>query len=194
LERLDDTSVTCTACVGQPKWDNFSFVENSNALQTYFRKQVKALRDSKRLSQAQLAEMLRDKGFSAAHPSTVAKIEAGDRPTSLAELQAFAAAFDVSVDLLICEPTRAPRDTALVVRLLAETALVGHSQVQAIESELRAAIAALTGATKLTQIRTETETAADALAAAAVALDAIGKGPMRVKRVKFPAPPRVDEK
>jgi transcriptional regulator with XRE-family HTH domain len=149
-------------------------VENPVSLRTYFGKQVRDMRKGERWSQSELAKRLRDKGFSAAHPSTIAKIEAGDRPTNLDELAAFAAVFNVGTDLLLGQPSGEP--TFRVVRRLTQTAQMGRWQAEAVESEIRQALAGLAASDELAWLVAEGERAADALAAASTALAAVGSG------------------
>jgi transcriptional regulator with XRE-family HTH domain len=168
-------------------------VESSSRLRTRFGKQVRDLRKSQGLSQARLAELLRDKGFNAAHPSTVAKVEGGDRATTLDEVAAYAAVFGVSIDLLLGQP-KGDGDVARVVRRLAQTALMGQWQASSVEAELREAVAVLNSHEHLATLVAEAEKAAHALAAAAAACEAVGSGPLRVRRVEVTrAIPREDE-
>lgn len=79
-----------------------------------FRLTVKRLREQRGWSQAQLAEKLRDQGFSQFHPTTVSRVEKGDRAVRLAEARAFAKAFDRTVsEMLVDETSGAYRDQLL---------------------------------------------------------------------------------
>jgi transcriptional regulator with XRE-family HTH domain len=148
-------------------------VESSERLRVRFGKQVRAERVSNDLSQSKLANLLKDKGFSAAHPSTVAKIEAGDRPVTLDELAAYSAVFNVSVGKLLGLRARPRGDVLYVLRRLGRTVQMGRWQAMSVESELRDALEELVG-TEFAGVAAEVEIAADALAAAAKALAAIG--------------------
>jgi transcriptional regulator with XRE-family HTH domain len=138
---------------------------------------VRALRKSEGWSQAHLAERLKKAGFRAAHPSTVAKIEAGDRVTDLDELAAIGAVFGVSRTLLLGE-SDAPgqHDVFSAVRRLSQTKQMGQWQTAALESELRDAFAELSSDPVFAPLATEVVVAADALGAAVEALAAIGAG------------------
>jgi transcriptional regulator with XRE-family HTH domain len=66
-----------------------------------FGKKVRTLRESRRWSQAEVAKMLLDKGIQPMHPTTVAKIETGDRSVRINEAAAIADLFNVSLDSLL---------------------------------------------------------------------------------------------
>ena len=150
-------------------------MENSGRLRTHFGKQVRAERKSREWSQLHLANLLKDKGFSAAHPSTIAKIEAGDRPVTLDELAAYSAVFNVSLHKLLGSRARPRGDALYTLRRLSQAVQMGRWQATSVESELRDALEELAG-TEFAGVATEVERAADALAAAAEALAAIGDG------------------
>jgi transcriptional regulator with XRE-family HTH domain len=65
------------------------------------RERLRAERESRGLTQAELAEQLIKHGFDKAHWNTVAKIEAGTRRLQLSEAAALADAFAMSLDSLI---------------------------------------------------------------------------------------------
>jgi len=150
-------------------------MENPRRLRTHFGKQVRAERISRGWSQSQLANLLKDKGFSAAHPSTVAKIEAADRAVTLDELAAYSAVFNVSLHKLLGSRARPRGDALYTLRRLSQAVQMGRWQATSVESELRDALEELAG-TEFAGVATEVERAADALAAAAEALAAIGDG------------------
>lgn len=66
-----------------------------------FGKTVKAQREQRGWSQADMAKMLSDKGIQPMHPTTVAKIEAGDRSVRINEAVGIADLFEVSIDSLL---------------------------------------------------------------------------------------------
>lgn len=66
-----------------------------------FGKTVRAQREQRGWSQADMAKMLSDKGIQPMHPTTVAKIEAGDRSVRINEALGIADLFEVSVDSLL---------------------------------------------------------------------------------------------
>ena len=76
--------------MGSQKWTDKRFGER-----------VKAERDHRGWSQANMAKMLSDKGIHPMHPTTVAKIEAGDRSVRINEAVGIADLFEVSVDSLL---------------------------------------------------------------------------------------------
>ncbi|GAA4746597.1 helix-turn-helix transcriptional regulator [Gordonia alkaliphila] len=76
-----------------------------------FRLTVKRLREQLGWSQAQLAEKLREQGFSQFHPTTVSRVEKGDRAVRLAEARGFAKAFDRTVgEMMLDEASGAYHD------------------------------------------------------------------------------------
>lgn len=74
-----------------------------------FGRRVKALRQAAGLTQRQLAERLSEWGEKDYHQTTVAKLETGNRPTSLAELIPLAVALGVSQREFFEDPTPADR-------------------------------------------------------------------------------------
>ena len=58
-------------------------------------------RKSRGLSLAQLAKLLQAKGIKRIYPTTIAKIEYGERPAKLDEAIALADVFGVSLDALV---------------------------------------------------------------------------------------------
>ena len=66
-----------------------------------FGKRVKAERERRGWSQAEMAKILSDKGLRPMHPTTVAKIEAGDRSVRINEAVGMADLFEVSMDSLL---------------------------------------------------------------------------------------------
>ena len=72
-----------------------------SAVETRFRERVRAERDRRRWSQADLSKRLQAKGLDHILPSTVAKIEGGDRAVRIDEANALADLFAISVDDLL---------------------------------------------------------------------------------------------
>lgn len=68
--------------------------------EVYFRKRLKRERDSRRWSQAELAKLLSDNGIPM-HPTTIAKIEAGDRAVRIEEATGIADLLGISLDGLL---------------------------------------------------------------------------------------------
>lgn len=75
-----------------------------------FRRRLKSERERRDWSQADMANLLSEKGI-AVHPTTIAKIEAGDRAVRVDELNAIADLFGTSVDALL---GRSPAGSDLV--------------------------------------------------------------------------------
>jgi transcriptional regulator with XRE-family HTH domain len=71
------------------------------ATENYFGKRVKDEREARGWSQAQFAQMLSDAGLKMIHPSTVAKIELGTRPSRIDEAVVVADLFGISLDALL---------------------------------------------------------------------------------------------
>lgn len=111
-----------------------------------FGRRVKQLRRAEGLTQAQLAERLSQWGRSY-HQTTVAKLEAGTRPTSLEELIPLAAALGVSQREFFEDPS--PADQAAHRVRLAEQELLAlrsefglaHTRLAQLRDELQAAAA-----------------------------------------------------
>jgi transcriptional regulator with XRE-family HTH domain len=98
-------------------------VETSKAADFQIGKRVKAYRDRNNWSQAELANQLVQKNFRV-YGSTVAKIEAGERPVKAAELAAMADVFGISTDTLLGRDRRADAnaDRAEAALVVADTA------------------------------------------------------------------------
>jgi 3-oxoacyl-(acyl-carrier-protein) synthase len=113
-----------------------------------------------------MAKLLRDKGVHV-HPTTVAKIEAGERAAKIDEIAAIADIFEISVDMLLGRSAAPKNDDMYALRALMDTAQQASWQAQTIENTLRERIAEVTtseGPGKT--IAAECERAADALAEA----------------------------
>ena len=63
-----------------------------------FRERLRSERVRRDWSQSDVAKMLSDKGIDGIYPTTIAKIEAGDRAVRIDELLAIADLFEVSLD------------------------------------------------------------------------------------------------
>jgi transcriptional regulator with XRE-family HTH domain len=115
----------------------------TDRIETQFRKRLKALRGNRELSQAQLANMLSNKGL-AVYPTTIAKIEAGDRAPRIDEIAAIADVFEVSIDALIGRSVNRVDDFMFAFRAAVDTAQRAMWQVESTDRALRDAIAELT--------------------------------------------------
>jgi len=69
------------------------------AVEARFRKRVKKQRDRRGWSQADVAKMLGDKGIKGIYPTTVAKIESGERAVRIDEATALADLFETRLDV-----------------------------------------------------------------------------------------------
>jgi transcriptional regulator with XRE-family HTH domain len=67
----------------------------------YFGKRVKDEREHRHWSQSHMAKLLSDNGIPKMHPTTIAKIEAGDRAVRIDEAAGIADLFVVSLDSLL---------------------------------------------------------------------------------------------
>ena len=101
--------------------------------ETQFRVRVRRERERRDWSQAELAKMLMHKGIHSMYPTTVAKIESGERSVRIDEATALADIFDVSVDALLGRSASFERDRLYAVR---DAALQAQSGVSAIFTTL----------------------------------------------------------
>lgn len=74
--------------------------------QIHFRKKTRHEREQRGWSQAELAKMLTAKGIDNMYPTTVAKIESGDREVKLDEATAIADLLEMSLDALVARHSR----------------------------------------------------------------------------------------
>lgn len=138
-----------------------------------FRDNLRRQRESQGLSLAQLAKLLQDKGLKV-YPTTIAKVEYGERPAKLDEVIALADVFGVSIDALVGRSGRQRRrgDKALAVEALQKRADTTAKAVDALEVGLRELMEELDDLALRkdeTAALAEAGKAAEALAGAAVA-------------------------
>jgi transcriptional regulator with XRE-family HTH domain len=88
----------------------------------YFGKRVKDEREHRNWSQAQMAKLLSDNGVPMIHPTTIAKIEAGDRAVRIDEAAAIADLFEVSLDSLLGRQAGLEDELSYRLRALRDTA------------------------------------------------------------------------
>ena len=99
--------------MGRQKWTDDRFGER-----------LRTERERRKWSQAQMATMLADRGVQPMHPTTIAKIEAGDRSVRINEAVEIADLFEMSLDTLVGRATANPgSDLALVLRDVIDTAM-----------------------------------------------------------------------
>jgi transcriptional regulator with XRE-family HTH domain len=115
-------------------------------VKTELRNALFRLRDSRGWSMAAMADILRGKGITA-YPTTIAKIEAGDRAVQVDELVAFAEIFGVSVDTLLGHTTSGTGTKFMYVDRLADQARRAYWSIQTSEAALRDALTAVDGYT-----------------------------------------------
>jgi len=116
------------------------------AVEARFRKRVKKQRDRRGWSQADVAKMLGDKGIKGIYPTTVAKIESGERAVRIDEATALADLFEVSLDALVGRKQNSQEDElAYLLRLLRDTARDSSEQVGATMETIRDQLEELPG-------------------------------------------------
>ena len=91
------------------------------AAEDYLRRRLRAEREQRHWTLAQVAKALEAKGTGKQHTTTIAKIEAGDRAVRIDELIAFSAIFDLPVDTLLGRQTSHDREVAKVLRSWQDT-------------------------------------------------------------------------
>lgn len=144
-------------------------------VEDYFRKRLRAERERRKWSQAHMAKLLSAKGIEV-HPTTIAKMEAGDRSARIDEVAAIADLFEVSLDTLLGRSTAPQSDRIYALRALIDAARQASWQVSVIESTLRdrvAELAALGPRGFMKSTATRCERACDALTEADTALDEV---------------------
>jgi transcriptional regulator with XRE-family HTH domain len=109
-----------------------------SALETRFRERVTDARKFRKWSQADLAKKLKDKGIHGIYPTTVAKIESGERAVRIDEAAALADLFDMSLDVLMGR-RGIDDDAAYALTVLADEAQQLTPAVVQIRDRLRRA-------------------------------------------------------
>ncbi|MFL0274312.1 helix-turn-helix transcriptional regulator [Mycobacterium sp. SMC-19] len=105
--------------MGSKKWSDSSFG-----------KRVQGERASRGWSQAEMAKMLSDNGINPMHPTTVAKIEAGQRSVRINEALGIAELFETSIDSMVGhEPGTRNSELQYALRILRDTARQSSHQV-----------------------------------------------------------------
>jgi transcriptional regulator with XRE-family HTH domain len=109
-----------------------------SAIENRFRERVKKERDRRGWSQADVAKMLGDKGIKGIYPTTVAKIESGERAVRIDEATALADLFEVPLDALLGRKQNSQEDElAYLLRVLRDTARQSSQQVWAAMETIR---------------------------------------------------------
>lgn len=105
--------------MGRKKWSDASFG-----------KRVQVERTNRGWSQAEMARMLSDNGVEPMHPTTVAKIESGQRSVRINEAVGIAELFEASVDSLLGrKPGAQINELEYSLRLLRDTARQSSQQI-----------------------------------------------------------------
>ncbi|MGO9154344.1 helix-turn-helix transcriptional regulator [Mycobacterium sp.] len=99
---------------------------------------MKRERDRNDWSQADLSKLLQRRGLEHIYPTTVAKIESGERAVRIDEAAALADLFGVSVDALLGRGIR--HDLAYILRAVLDTARRSAEQAAAIDDALSASL------------------------------------------------------
>jgi Helix-turn-helix len=99
---------------------------------------MKQERGDRGWSQAGLSKLLQDRGLEHIYPTTVAKIESGERAVRIDEATAIADLFDVSVDTLLGRRVRPGNDLGYILRAVQTTARQSAEQTAAIDDALGA--------------------------------------------------------
>jgi transcriptional regulator with XRE-family HTH domain len=146
---------------------------NKDRREHHFRKTLKAERNRRGWSQADLAKMLCDNGIQT-YPTTIAKLEAAERSVRVDEVAAIADLFEMSVDRLLGRRKTPPKgDRLFVTRSLLETVQQTYWQVGQLEATLREQADELASVGGFGGLETASITAADALADARTELAAV---------------------
>jgi transcriptional regulator with XRE-family HTH domain len=98
-----------------------------------FGKRLREEREHRELSQAQLAKLLSARGITA-YPTTIAKIESGERVVRIEELVGIADLLDLSLDALIGRRERPGGDLGYAERALREA--IDRTAIAAVEQLL----------------------------------------------------------
>lgn len=142
--------------------------------ESQFRENLRRERDSRKWSQAHLAKLLSAKGL-AVYPTTVAKIEAGERAARIDEIVAVADLFNVTVDAMVGHASRRHSGDGRSIAFSALTAVLREAvgQVGSLDATLRNRLSGLDGLNLRKDERAaqaECERAADTLVDAIVAI------------------------
>ena len=108
------------------------------SVEARFRERVRQEREQRGMSQAELANLLGDSGFKGIYPTTIAKIESGERSVRIDEAAALADLFELSLDALLGrEPGVKTTELEFQLRTLRDTARQYYHQSYAATEVLR---------------------------------------------------------
>jgi transcriptional regulator with XRE-family HTH domain len=102
-----------------------------------FRKRLQAERNRRDWSQEHMAKMLLNKGIRGIYPTTIAKIEAGDRAVKIDELTTMAELFGVSVDALLGRKSNEGRDLDYLLDALTDAAFTSRTELRRVSKTLQ---------------------------------------------------------
>jgi transcriptional regulator with XRE-family HTH domain len=126
-----------TSCVGQPKTTKVAIMGRAERARDDFRNKLRTERKSRNLSQADLAKLLEASTEQAWHPTTIAKIEAGERSVRIDEAAAIADLFELSLDGFLGRRTSGRDDMVYAARALSSVVSQAHYQLENIERNVR---------------------------------------------------------
>ncbi|WP_422742151.1 helix-turn-helix transcriptional regulator [Mycobacterium sp. WMMD1722] len=148
----------------------------SERIAAQFRNRVKAERDRHGWSQAEMAKRLSDNGIDL-HPTTIHKIEKGDRTVRVDEAVGIAELFGVSLDALLGRKASRDDDLLYALRSVLETAQHSAWQVQTAETTMRERAGELAALGGQDDLIAKCDSACVALGEAAQALAAVQEWP-----------------
>jgi transcriptional regulator with XRE-family HTH domain len=102
-----------------------------------FRERIFHERDRRKWSQAEVAKRLTAMGIDSMHPTTVAKIEAGDREVKLDEAAAMADLYGLPLDTLLGRRPKGKRDLHYVLGALTDSAFTARTELHRVSKTLR---------------------------------------------------------
>ncbi|WP_175611255.1 helix-turn-helix domain-containing protein [Mycobacterium sp. SP-6446] len=102
-----------------------------------FRERIFHERDRRNWSQAEVAKRLTAMGIDNMHPTTVAKIEAGDREVKLDEAAAMADLYGLPLDTLLGRRPKGVRDLHYVLGALTDAAFTARTELYRVSKTVR---------------------------------------------------------
>lgn len=167
-------------------------------MENRFRERLRSERERRGLSQADLAKQVKSRGVLSVYPSTVAKIEAGERSVKIDEASAIADVFGMSVDALLGRKASPASDVASILAGLQHASGKAVLDLAAMQAVIQGWFAELGDVvfTSRDELDKLGKRSLDALSAAQSALYAIGQveAPQRVALSKSKIDALVDRK
>ena len=87
--------------------DDQEVARRSDPLDTHFAANMTRLRETADISQAEMVHKLREEGWTNVHPTTISRIERGERPVRLSEAARIAAVLGQNLARMLAPPDRA---------------------------------------------------------------------------------------